>query len=42
MSDNNNAQFTLSAVLELKDRLTAKIKSVNKSLDGVTITPLSV
>jgi TP901 family phage tail tape measure protein len=34
MSDNN-AQMTLSAVLELKDRLTAKIKSVNKSLDGV-------
>ena len=33
MSDNQT--MTLSAVLELKDRLTGKIKSVNKSLDGV-------
>ena len=28
----NNAQMTLSAVLELKDRLTAKIKTANKAM----------
>lgn len=36
MSDNQ-AKMTLQAVLELKDRLTGKIKTVNKSLDSVKV-----